>query len=186
MRGVKNIQRGFTIVELLIVIVVIGILAAIVIVAYNGIQTRAQNTITIQAVAEYVKGLNSYASANGHYPIDSSYPCLGPLGIYCGKVSPGADCFGPGSSSTSSQASFDTEMKKIFGNKNPATSSQEMSCGGTMYSGAYYLPSTGANATLWYFLKGDQPCEGIGGVQSLTKSQQDDATRCAAVLPTAS
>ena len=30
-------QRGFTIVELLIVIVVIGILAAITIVAYNGI-----------------------------------------------------------------------------------------------------------------------------------------------------
>ncbi|MNX65497.1 Type II secretion system protein G precursor [compost metagenome] len=34
-------QRGFTIVELLIVIVIIGILAAITIVAYNGIQQRA-------------------------------------------------------------------------------------------------------------------------------------------------
>lgn len=32
--------RGFTIVELLIVIVVIGILAGIVIVSYNGVQTR--------------------------------------------------------------------------------------------------------------------------------------------------
>ncbi len=37
-------QRGFTIVELLIVIVVIGILAAITIVAYNGIQDRARTT----------------------------------------------------------------------------------------------------------------------------------------------
>ena len=34
-------QKGFTIVELLIVIVVIGILAAITVVAYNGIQERA-------------------------------------------------------------------------------------------------------------------------------------------------
>lgn len=38
----KNKNSGFTIVELLIVIVVIGILAAITIVAYNGIQERAR------------------------------------------------------------------------------------------------------------------------------------------------
>ena len=37
-------QSGFTIVELLIVIVVIGILAAITIVAYNGVQARANDT----------------------------------------------------------------------------------------------------------------------------------------------
>ena len=35
---------GFTIVELLIVIVVIAILAAITIVAFNGIQDRARNS----------------------------------------------------------------------------------------------------------------------------------------------
>ena len=38
----KKTKSGFTIVELLIVIVVIGILAAITIVAYNGIQSRAR------------------------------------------------------------------------------------------------------------------------------------------------
>ena len=37
----KNRNRAFTIVELLIVIVVIAILAAISVVAYNGIQNRA-------------------------------------------------------------------------------------------------------------------------------------------------
>jgi len=43
---VRTKQTGFTIVELLIVIVVIGILAAIVIVAFNGVQQRA----TVQQV----------------------------------------------------------------------------------------------------------------------------------------
>lgn len=40
----KAKQTGFTIVELLIVIVVIGILAAITIVAYNGVQQKARDT----------------------------------------------------------------------------------------------------------------------------------------------
>ncbi len=37
-------QRGFTIVELLIVIVIIGVLAALIVVAYNGIQDRARQS----------------------------------------------------------------------------------------------------------------------------------------------
>ena len=57
----KN-KSGFTIVELLIVIVVIAILAAISIVAYNGIQMRANNTATITAVNQTIKLIQSYDS----------------------------------------------------------------------------------------------------------------------------
>ncbi len=44
MSNMRAARAGFTIVELLIVIVVIGILAAITIAAYNGIQNRAYDT----------------------------------------------------------------------------------------------------------------------------------------------
>lgn len=54
-------QTGFTIVELLIVIVVIGILAAITIVAYNGIQQRARNQARIVAAINIYKQLELYA-----------------------------------------------------------------------------------------------------------------------------
>lgn len=48
-------QKAFTIVELLIVIVVIGILAAITIVAYNGIQNRARASAASSALSQAAK-----------------------------------------------------------------------------------------------------------------------------------
>jgi general secretion pathway protein G len=61
-------QAGFTIVELLIVIVVIGILAAISITAYNGVQQRARDAQRIDAIAKIRKGLEAYRAINGAYP----------------------------------------------------------------------------------------------------------------------
>lgn len=51
-------QTGFTIVELLIVIVIIGILAAITVVAYNGIQQRAKNQQASSDLANLAKAIH--------------------------------------------------------------------------------------------------------------------------------
>ena len=56
----KQQQNGFTIVELLIVIVVIAILAAITIVAYNGIQARAQAAAIQSDLSAVVKKTELY------------------------------------------------------------------------------------------------------------------------------
>lgn len=71
------VQYGFTIVELLIVIVIIGILAAITIVAYNGIQTRATNTKQISAAAAYLTLFQSYKIQNGDSLASLPAGCLG-------------------------------------------------------------------------------------------------------------
>lgn len=68
MMGIRKKQTGFTIVELLIVIVIIGILAAITIVAYNGIQGRARDTQRAQDMQTIVKALEIYKATNGVYP----------------------------------------------------------------------------------------------------------------------
>ena len=61
-------QTGFTIVELLIVIVVIGILAAITIVAYNGIQARANDARRDSDIKQLKTALAIYKSDTGLYP----------------------------------------------------------------------------------------------------------------------
>lgn len=61
-------RRGFTIVELLIVIVVVAILAAITSVAYNGVQARARDAVRIQKLTAITKAIEMYYVDNGRYP----------------------------------------------------------------------------------------------------------------------
>lgn len=64
-------SRGFTIVELLIVIVVIAILAAITIVAFNGVQQRARVATAQSELASMAKKLEMHRIDNGSYPSTS-------------------------------------------------------------------------------------------------------------------
>lgn len=60
---------GFTIVELLIVIVVIGVLAAIVIVAYNGVNKRAITSSLQTDVTAMDKAQKAYMALNDNPPL---------------------------------------------------------------------------------------------------------------------
>ncbi len=64
----KKRQQGFTIVELLIVIVVIGILAALVITTYAGIQAKARNSKRQTDVQNIQTQLEAYFQTAGNYP----------------------------------------------------------------------------------------------------------------------
>ena len=68
MISLKKQSKGFTIVELLIVIVVIGILALLVITTYSGIQAKARNTKRQTDLKSLQTKLEAFYNDNGYYP----------------------------------------------------------------------------------------------------------------------
>jgi type II secretion system protein G len=68
MTSLKGKQRGFTIVELLIVIVVIGILAGLVVTTFTGIQQKARNTERQTDIKAIHGQVEAYYAQNGSYP----------------------------------------------------------------------------------------------------------------------
>lgn len=66
--GRKQGNRGFTIVELLIVVVVIAILAAITIISYRGIQGRAYDSSVASDIENYAKKIELFKVENGRIP----------------------------------------------------------------------------------------------------------------------
>lgn len=98
-KRMKN-ERGFTIVELLIVIVIIGILAAIIIIAYNGITQRASEAAAKENAAGVQKVAEAYNADTNATP--TGYPTLASLNSYTGIAKIPAGVTVTGSTPTSS------------------------------------------------------------------------------------
>ena len=65
-------RRGFTIVELLIVIVVIAVLASVSVSAFSGVQQRTRDARRVSDMQAIVKTLEMYKTQTGNYPIAST------------------------------------------------------------------------------------------------------------------
>jgi len=143
-RHPKNTPRpGFTIVELLIVIVVIGILAAITIVAFNGVQDRAKASAAQAAATQASKRILTYAIENFDvYPAaagSNGTDNLAALGI----SSSGDTTYQYTSNNTTSPKTYCLTATK--GNK------------------SYYVSNANTNPT-----SGACPGQGVGGVAAIT------------------
>lgn len=151
-------QKGFTIVELLIVIVVIGILAAIVIVAFNGIQDRARATQVTSVVNQYNKALAAYLADKGTYPADTT-ACIG-------DNYPSDQCWNGPSGTVVENSTFNNALRPYMNNINPMPSPDLYPYIGNQRGGVVFSHSTartldGAPAgslpyILIYYLKADK------------------------------
>jgi prepilin-type N-terminal cleavage/methylation domain-containing protein len=163
-------QSGFTIVELMIVVIVIAIVATITIVVFNGINIRAENTKTLAAVDLYAKALQMYKANTGDYPLAGAgfqFGCIAESGT-CAMVggANGADCASIGASGVSN--TLNTAMKTVIASI-PSASSQTLQCETKTVRGALYImygnyfgPDI-RNGYIIYYLNGDQACNTPAG-----------------------
>src|ERR1700676_5367577 len=85
----KAVQKGFTLIELMIVIAIIGILAAIAIPAYQNYTIRAQVTEGLTLADGWKTCSSEYYAQNGTFPSCSSTTggagCIAAAGTSSGK-----------------------------------------------------------------------------------------------------
>ena len=159
-------KGGFTIVELLIVIVVIGILAAITIVAYNGIQQKSKNTALINAASQTLKSIQAYVAQEGAYPALNGYAC----------TTTSSGCIEMSGTARTANATFDTNIAKV------SSLPRSVPNVGTVGQGIIYNHSDtrlydgqARPALLMYYLDGlSQKC-GVGDVMTAWGTPGQDA-----------
>jgi prepilin-type N-terminal cleavage/methylation domain-containing protein len=198
-------QKGFTIVELLIVIVVLGILAALVLNAYSGVQQRARNAQTLSAINAYRKALIQYATEQGDYP-----QVTGQNTVCLGEFNPDSDGDGTGDCVSSiareESADLNNELRQYLPSPLPKVNEKEILWGGEWKRGAFLLTNNSEMTVdgvpnpwgFQYYMEGETTC----GIPALTgdtalsgypymlsdnpgghTGQRDGNTRCIVALP---
>jgi prepilin-type N-terminal cleavage/methylation domain-containing protein len=137
--------KGFTIIELIIVIAIIAILTAITAVIYTGVQTRSRVTKAENDIKAVQKLVEAYKARNGTYPVTT------------------AGAFNPdwGTSTAWSDSGCPAGVKKVDwvpGLSSPLPQSQPTTWGVGGYLGCYIYTSNGTVYVLsaWNMLKDPQ------------------------------
>jgi len=102
----RSMQQGFTLIELMIVVAIIGILAAIALPAYQDYTVRAKVSEILARGAEAKTSIAEFYSSRGHYPTTLASAGVVSTGVHYLKSAGGVAITTTGFTLTSSGGEF--------------------------------------------------------------------------------
>ena len=136
-------QSGFTLIELMIVVAIIGILAAVAIPAYQDYTIRAKLTEAIGFASAAKTSVSEYYTSQGSMPSGAAEAGLSSTGAYAGAVLNGLT-YHDGGAANGNVGTITLSLKKVGGD---ITTGQKFKYVGTGSStGVTWACSSGDNA----------------------------------------
>lgn len=183
----SNQRHGFTIVELLIVVVVISILAILVTLTYTQIRERAYNAQIISGVEQYQRAIIAYRALHDRYPPTSDELADEELAMTClGVGYEDATCGIVTGKTIYEDTVFNTEMSSVISPSSANIGEVAIQVGGEGFVGAVYgiddvVGGDRGRTIQWALLGEDVDCE-LPGSYGYNRSTSPPTTACEILL----
>lgn len=152
----KNKSKGFTIIELLVVVAVILIIASLVMVSLEESRQKSRNAARATQISEYQKAFNLYWTGTGVYPCSGNCPSGTQVQSIClGDYSPAG--YGNGncwSGEQEERIAFANHFIPQYMSQMPQAETRAFGTNG--YTGMLYqVTNSGRTYRILYFMEGD-------------------------------
>ena len=139
MNNTKRNEKGFTMVELIIVVAIMGIIGALLVPAFGAMSTKARLTTDLSSVKTLKRTVDSYKAELGSYPADGTLTELNDILVDAGYLDAAANSVTPGANISYSGGTVKLDLTNMEGKTEDDTSKAISTLVGTANNADYIM-----------------------------------------------